>query len=175
MTTVRQYLSALGLFSATLLAPLAAHAATAECMNDIDCKASSQCGGDVCSWAALPQKCVPAGTAPKGQDGWCTVDSDCKCMGEGAKCAAPYCTFTTPPGAGGASSGGASSGGSSAGGAAAGGSAGAATAGATAAAPASDSGGCSIVGATSPRGGFAFALGAVCAAALVSARRRRRA
>ena len=150
MTTVRQYLGALGLFSATLIAPLAAYAATAECTNDIDCKASTQCGGDVCSWAALPQKCVPAGSAPKGQDGWCSADSDCKCLAEGAKCVGTYCTFTTPPAAGGG-------------------------AGAATTQPASDSGGCSIVGATSPRGGLAFALGAMCAAALVSARRRRRA
>jgi MYXO-CTERM domain-containing protein len=40
--------------------------------------------------------CVNAGAAAQGSDGWCSSDSDCKCMGEGATCVAPHCTFTLP-------------------------------------------------------------------------------
>jgi hypothetical protein len=73
------------------------------CYNDSDCPSSS-CGGEVCNWtktSPMPQGmkafvCNPAGTDPKGRDGWCTTDADCKCVGLGAKCIAPYCTFTRP-------------------------------------------------------------------------------
>ncbi len=65
------------------------------CTNDVDCPGTA-CGDQVCSWASVNHVCVPAGTAAQGQDGWCTVDSDCKCMGVGAKCVSPHCTFTLP-------------------------------------------------------------------------------
>lgn len=70
----------------------------ANCTNDIDCVATPQCGGDVCDWSTTPgqMKCKPAGSYPKGMDGWCTMDSDCKCMGLGATCVSLYCTFTRP-------------------------------------------------------------------------------
>ena len=71
------------------------------CYNDVDCP-NPACGGQVCDWtrqSATPigEKvfyCRAAGGAPRGQDGWCTTDTDCKCLGQGAKCIAPYCTFT---------------------------------------------------------------------------------
>jgi hypothetical protein len=73
------------------------------CYNDSDCPNSS-CGGEVCNWtktSPVPQgakvfSCNPAGTDLKGHDGWCTTDADCKCAARGAKCLAPYCTFTRP-------------------------------------------------------------------------------
>ncbi len=73
----------------------------AACFNDIDCPGSA-CGNEVCNWtktAAAPIGmkaflCNPAGTQPKGLDGWCTTDADCKCLAQGAKCRAPFCTFT---------------------------------------------------------------------------------
>jgi hypothetical protein len=75
-------------------------AARAACTNDVDCPTAA-CGGQVCQWP--PHMCVAAGTDPQGSDGWCSQDTDCKCMGEGAKCAGVHCTFTLPPDAGGAS------------------------------------------------------------------------
>ena len=67
------------------------------CTNDIDCVATPQCGGDVCTYTASgSMTCTPAGTGPKGADGWCTVDTDCKCYAQGARCNVVYCTFTTP-------------------------------------------------------------------------------
>jgi hypothetical protein len=65
------------------------------CINDIDCVATPNCGGDICDWLA-GMKCQPAGHSPKGQDGWCATDADCKCKGQGARCVVPYCTFTQP-------------------------------------------------------------------------------
>lgn len=74
------------------------------CFNDTDC-GGAQCGGDVCNWNIplanpldpnKPYTCNPAGTAPKGMDGWCTSDENCKCRELGAKCAGVYCTFTQP-------------------------------------------------------------------------------
>lgn len=74
------------------------------CFNDIDCPGTA-CGDAVCNWnkqANTPMGsktfyCNPAGSqTPVGKDGWCTVDSDCKCASQGAKCVAPYCTFTKP-------------------------------------------------------------------------------
>jgi hypothetical protein len=72
------------------------------CFNDTDCPNSS-CGGEVCNWTkAHPQPvgdkvfvCDPAGLQPAGRDGWCTRDENCKCIAQGARCIAPYCSFTT--------------------------------------------------------------------------------
>ena len=85
------------------------------CFNDDDCPGTA-CGDAVCNWtktAKMPMGdkgfyCNPAGSqTPVGKDGWCTTDDDCKCKAEGAKCVAPYCTFTKPPGgAGGTGAGG---------------------------------------------------------------------
>jgi len=74
----------------------------ASCFNDTDCP-NQACGGEVCNWNLIspnpsdpnkPYVCNPAGSAPKGTDGWCTTDENCKCLGQGAKCIAPYCSFT---------------------------------------------------------------------------------
>lgn len=65
------------------------------CTNDVDCPGTA-CGDQVCSWATVDHACVPAGTAAQGNDGWCTVDTDCKCMGQGATCVGVHCTFTLP-------------------------------------------------------------------------------
>ena len=72
-----------------LLAAGNARAATnpTSCTNDIDCVATPSCGGDVCDWNHAPMRtCKPAGGDAQGMDGWCAVDSDCKCMGQGAVC-----------------------------------------------------------------------------------------
>jgi hypothetical protein len=88
------------------------------CFNDTDC-GGPECGGAVCDWTQpvpnpvdpeKPYTCVPAGTGPKGQEGWCTStngDANCKCRDLGAKCVGVYCTFTRPqdaPTAGGTAS-----------------------------------------------------------------------
>lgn len=73
----------------------------APCFNDTDCPGNS-CGGEVCNWNKAHPKpsgdkvfvCNPAGTDPNGQDGWCTSDANCKCLGLGAKCLGVRCTFT---------------------------------------------------------------------------------
>ncbi len=89
------------------------------CFNDTDC-GGPQCGGDVCNWniqspyatVDKPYTCNPAGTAPKGMDGWCTSDENCKCRELGAKCVGVYCSFTKPsdaPGGGGGGAGGSTS------------------------------------------------------------------
>jgi hypothetical protein len=75
--------------------------AQVSCTNDVDCP-SSACGGMVCQWGATGHYCVPAGTDPQGQDGWCTATTDCKCASSGATCSGVHCTFTTPPQLGGA-------------------------------------------------------------------------
>jgi hypothetical protein len=141
---------------ACLLAAGSARAQT--CANDIDCKANAACGGEVCDYNHSPtMTCKAAGTDPKGADGWCTVDTDCKCHAQGATCVYPYCTFTTPAeaGDGGTSTGTAGSGGST-------GSAGSSGGG----------GGCNIVGGASAGGWLSLAgLGLVAA----FSRRRRRA
>ena len=70
----------------------------ASCDNDIDCVATPECGGDVCTYSATGSPaCTPAGTGASGQDGWCTSDTDCKCYAQGALCKGVYCTFTKPP------------------------------------------------------------------------------
>jgi len=60
---------------------------------------------------AAGMHCKAAGSQPKGQDGWCTTDADCKCKDMGATCVAAFCTFTRPcdaPNAGGCAAGGSS-------------------------------------------------------------------
>jgi hypothetical protein len=89
----------------------------ASCTNDIDCAATPSCGGDVCDWVAAPtMTCKPAGTQPKGTDGWCMVNSDCKCAAIGATCNTAFsCTFTRPcdaPGMSGCGAAGSGAGGS---------------------------------------------------------------
>lgn len=87
---------------------------TEPCFNDTDC-GGPECGGWVCDWNqispfAMGDKmytCVPPGISPKGNDGWCTTDDNCKCRSLGAKCAGVRCSFTRPedaPNGGGAAS-----------------------------------------------------------------------
>jgi hypothetical protein len=72
-----------------------AFATAPQCTNDIDCP-NAACGGEVCQWVTIEQhECQAAGSKPKGEDGWCTTDADCKCNGAGAKCVGVFCTFTT--------------------------------------------------------------------------------
>lgn len=164
--------------AATVLLGGAREASALSCVNDIDCP-NPACGGEVCDWTKQ-LTCQPAGGAEAGKDGWCTTDSDCKCMGMGAVCHAPYCTFTLPKsggatgGASGTATGGASgtaSGGSS--GTASGGASGTGTGGAS---PPKDSGGssgCAIAG--SPASGVAGTLAGIALLGLaLGARSRRR-
>jgi hypothetical protein len=66
----------------------------APCLNDRDCRVGgASCGTDVCSYPSMT--CTPAGHGPLGLEGWCTVDTDCKCHDEGATCQGSHCTFTT--------------------------------------------------------------------------------
>ena len=134
----------------------------ATCVNDIDCIATPQCGGDICDWSniAAGMHCKAAGSQPKGQDGWCTTDADCKCKDMGATCVAAFCTFTRAcdaPDAGPCAAGGSGGGGS-------GGTGTAGTSGGS-----GGGGGCSI-GATAPTAssGLLVALGLL----FVSRRRR---
>jgi MYXO-CTERM domain-containing protein len=150
-------------------------ASAASCVNDIDCTAHPACGGEVCDYT-MGETCQPAGGAAVGSDGWCTVDSDCKCHGMGATCVFPYCTFTKPPTGSGGTGGAAGTTGSAGAGGTTGsagshagttGSAGAATDGGT---TSSGGGGCSVAGAASPSlAGLMMAFGT-----LVAIRRRRR-
>src|SRR5437763_16685829 len=82
----------------SLCAARSAGAATnpTTCVNDIDCVATPQCGGDVCDYTVQPPVCKPAGSQPKGSDGWCTTDDQCKCQAQGATCVGLICTFTRP-------------------------------------------------------------------------------
>jgi hypothetical protein len=81
------------------------------CTNDVDCKTGSDCGGQICDWFANPSMtCQPAGGHPKGQDGWCTTSTDCKCAGLGATCVASQCTFVLPSQAPGAAAAGGATG-----------------------------------------------------------------
>ena len=177
--------------SVTMLAASAAFAEGEACYNDDDCP-NPACGGDVCNWAKSAAKpdgrkffyCQAAGQEPKGTDGWCESDANCKCKGSGATCntKVSHCTDTGTPAA---STGGSSAGGSAAAGApatagtAAGGApatAGAPTSSAgTGTAPAtpasSDSGGCSV-SAPGNAGGAALLLAAV-GVGFAFARRRR--
>ena len=96
---MRAKLVRLGLVAALAFAACFAsmRPAWAACTNDVDCPAAT-CGGQVCQWPA--HACVAAGTDPQASDGWCTTDTDCKCMGEGATCAGVHCSFTLPKDAG---------------------------------------------------------------------------
>lgn len=163
------------------VALLVAPAALAEgemCINDIDCP-GADCGGEVCNWKK-PQgdefTCNPAGSqTPTGKDGWCTTTDDCKCKGLGAKCVAPYCTFTkpseAPPGTSGSGAGGgAGVAGSTA--TAGTGTAGSGTAG-SASKPPAEEGGCSV---SAPGGNTGIAIGiGLLGLGLALGRRRRRA
>jgi NIMA-interacting peptidyl-prolyl cis-trans isomerase 1 len=70
----------------------------ADCNTDIDCPGAT-CGSPVCQWSVGGHNCVVAGTDPQGFDGECSIDAECKCIGEGATCSAAtsHCTFTLPP------------------------------------------------------------------------------
>lgn len=98
---------------ALAIAP-AVFAEGAPCFNDTDCP-NAACGGEVCNWNKLAANpvgdkayvCQPAGIGPKGADGWCTTDVNCKCRPQGAKCVTVYCSFTQSadaPSSGGSSS-----------------------------------------------------------------------
>jgi hypothetical protein len=149
---------------AGLVCLLASGGARAQsCLNDIDCP-DTACGGQVCDYTTGTPTCKAAGSQPKGMDGWCSQDSDCKCASLGAKCSSlVYCTFTLPsqaPGANGGHGGGAagasgatggtagSAGTSGAAGASAPGTGGAGTAGHAGGGDGGSSGGCSIAGAS---------------------------
>jgi MYXO-CTERM domain-containing protein len=167
--------------SLTLLWASAAFAAGEACFNDDDCPGGGAvCGGDVCNWTKphpmatgdKPYTCNPAGTDPKGRDGWCTDDSDCKCKAEGATCKVPpYCTFTKPsdaPPAGGTGAGGSSgtSGSTSTAGT------GTATAGTGSTPAPADDGGCSVSAPGGSAGGVLAALGLLGLGATLARRRR---
>lgn len=174
----------------TLLFAASAFAEGEPCYNDDDCP-NPACGGDVCNWAKTAPKpdgtkifyCQPAGRDPKGQDGWCTTDANCKCKATGATCntAVSHCTDTgTPVASGGTGAGGSGTAGTgtagtgTAGTGTAGtGTAGTGTAGTgTTSAPAKDEGGCSVGGATNQGTGLALALG-IAGLGIAFARRRR--
>ena len=173
--------------SVTLLLAPAAFAQDA-CLNDTDCPGGGAvCGGDVCNWnkplptpLADPNKpytCNPAGTDPKGMDGWCSDANAafCKCQGMGAKCSGVWCTFTKPSdappatGGGGTGAGGMPTAGTATGGAATGGTA---TAGTGTTAPPAEEGGCSVSVPGRTGTGTALGLGLL-GLGLVLARRRR--
>jgi hypothetical protein len=86
---------ALGIALMAGLLLVAPSAMADECKVDNDC--SSACGYEVCSQGA----CIPAGTKPAGQDGWCNTSTDCGCFAcpptRGAFCDATthHCSFTT--------------------------------------------------------------------------------
>jgi len=174
---------------AALVCLLASGGARAQsCVNDIDCP-NAACGGEVCDYSTGTPTCKPAGSQPKGQDGWCTQDSDCKCGSLGAKCDSSlvFCTFTTPseaPGAGNGGHGGggvgaAGTSGSVGGGAPGTGGAGAPGTGCVGAAghagssDGGSSGGCSIAGASSSGEALGCTLLALLGMAAAVLRRRR--
>ena len=177
---------------AALVCLLASGGARAQsCVNDVDCP-NAACGGEVCDYSTGSPTCKAAGSQPKGMDGWCTQDSDCKCASLGAKCdqSLVFCTFTKPsdaPGAGNGGHGGSGSagatgtGGSSVGSGGATGAGGSSTqgtggAGAAGHAGSSDggsSGGCSIAGASTSSEALGCAFLASFGLAAVILRRRR--
>ena len=166
MASIQRYFSVIGLCAAALLAPQAAKATGEACVNDIDCKTGPTCGGEICDYTK-GETCQPATAAGSGMEGWCTVDTDCKCHAEGATCVEAQCSKTVAAGSGaGGASGSAGSGSSAAGSSAAGSSA-------ADSSSSSGSSGCSVSGGM-PRGSLGFAFGALCAAALIGARRKRR-
>jgi hypothetical protein len=140
--------------AAVALACAWARPALADCTTDTDCPGPF-CGSEVCQYTVSGHSCVPAGTDPQGFDGWCSIDVNCKCAGQGATCdtALGHCTFTVPQDA---AAGSADSGGSPT---------------TTAATPAS----CAVGSAAGRRGRPEGALAFACALAAlgVMARRRR--
>ncbi len=135
-----------------------------DCTNDVDCTGGgAACGGDVCQWDAEGNHtCVPAGTDGVGKDGWCTIDTDCKCMAEGATCTGIHCSFTEAGAASGGTGGGS-------------GTAGSASAGTTATSSdesSDDGGGCSISGVATNTGGALAAFATAGAFTLLLRRRR---
>ena len=183
--------------SVALFGASTAFAADEPCFNDTDCPGGGAvCGGDVCNWNKSnpagtmdkPYTCNPAGTDPKGQDGWCTStngNADCKCASAGAKCVGVHCSFTKAsdaPAGGGSPAGGASTGGSPAAGSPATGGAGSpattggspTTTGGSAATPpaAAESSGCSVSAPIGSRSGAALALGLLGLGLAFSRRRR---
>lgn len=173
---------------ALLIAP-AAFAVGEMCFNDTDCP-NPDCGGDVCDWGTkhpmgtdkLPYTCVPAGTDPKGSDGWCTFDMDapdphqhCKCRALGAQCKTVYCSFTkpdqAPPGAGTGGTGAGGTGGTTAGTTSTAGTAPTAGTGTTTKPPAEE-GGCSVSAPSGSNTGVALGVGLL-GLGLAFARRRR--
>ncbi len=172
MTSAPRVLSFLFVFS--LLGGAARAAGNPpSCVNDIDCVATPACGGDVCDYPQL--KCMPADASHQGSDGWCTVDTDCKCHADGATCVNSFCTFTVPKGGNGGASGGGAPGQGGAGQAGAPGSGGASggssATGGSAAGGSNDGGGCDV-GGSGPQGLWLAA--GVCSLAIAWARRRRR-
>jgi MYXO-CTERM domain-containing protein len=160
-----------------------AGSARAACVNDNDCP-NAACGGEVCTYSNTgATMCNPAGTGPAGQDGWCTTDANCKCMGLGAHCSGVYCTFTLPPdagttassGAGSTSGTGATSGGTVSSGAGASGTSASGTSeSGTATAPetSSSKSGCSMSGPAGTSTPWAFGVVALGACLALSRRRR---
>lgn len=155
------------------------------CVNDVDCP-DAACGGQVCDYSTGTPTCKPAGGQPKGTDGWCTQDSDCKCASLGAKCdqSLVFCTFTKPsdaPGAGNGGHGGGSAGAAGATGAggaqgtggSAQGTGGVGAAGHAGSSDGGSSGGCSIAGASTPGEARGCALLASLGLAAAVFRRRR--
>jgi len=178
-------LKCLAIAGALSIVMVSSRAEATACLNDIDCPEPA-CGGQVCDYNK-GMTCQPAGGAAKGSDGWCTTDSDCKCMGMGATCVGVYCSFTTPPaggsgGANGGSGGASATGGSSASGGASasggttgasGGTTGATGSGGAASGPTSSnsnsSGGCSVSGS-----GSASVIGMLFGLSVLGLRRFRR-
>jgi len=172
MVTTIRYFGTIAVLAAALFSAQAAHATGEKCMNDIDCKTGTTCGGEICDWTKA-MTCQPATASGSGQEGWCTVDTDCKCAAEGAKCNPNLfqCTKTVAAsGSGGGGGTGAGGSGSSAAGSSA---AGSSAAGSSASGDSSSSSsGCSFAG-VAPRGSLNLALGAACALGLAFARRRK--
>lgn len=141
-----------------------------KCVNDIDCVATPECGGDVCDYNSGPS-CKPAGTGPVGKDGWCTKDSDCKCFAQGAKCNSNlfYCSFTKAPAGGTGGSSGSGTGGSS--GSDAGSGTGGKATGADGGTSSGSSSGCALAGGAPGAAGLLSGIGLL---ALVIRRARRR-
>jgi hypothetical protein len=154
---------------AGLIGLLSASTASAQtaCDVDRDCPGTA-CGTQVCVKSSGGSACMDANPGMSGiSDGWCNVDSDCKCHSLGAVCSSVFCSFTVAPDGGTTGTGGGSGGSTGTGGSGTG------TGGSTGSAGTSGGGGgCSIAGPPSlgSVAGFAFL-----AAALLRRRSRRRA
>ncbi|HEX3775114.1 MAG TPA: hypothetical protein VHV51_11660 [Polyangiaceae bacterium] len=166
MITIRRYFSVIaGLVLVSLALSRVAHATGEPCTVDTDCKTDPSCGGEICDWTKM-QTCQPATAEPEG---WCTLDTHCKCQAEGATCDKSMfqCTKTLATSAGG------SSGSAGTSGAAAGSTS--ASAGSSSTSSTDSSSSSCAFAAGVPRGSLGFAFGAACATAWLGARRRRRA